>query len=59
MTLPDGWRFRANWRGKLILQRRFNSYYCGLGAYIYPDFDIVWRDADVEDLRVLFEEAGK
>lgn len=52
MKLPDNWRFRTNWRGKVILQRRFR----------YPSrfpgsFDWVWEDARVEDLKVFFEEA--
>ena len=51
MTLPEGWRFRANWRGKLILQRRFRV------MVEFPGYwDFVWHDASVEDLRVLFKE---
>ena len=51
MTLPDGWRFRVNWRGKLILQRRFRFF-----SWHPMDWVIRWRDADVEDLKVIFGE---
>lgn len=51
MKLPDDWRFRATWTGKLILQRRYRT----LG-YMPGDWVFKWRDATVEDLRVLFGE---
>lgn len=38
------WRFRTNWRGKLILQRSYRAY-GGFG-----DFYIAWMDATTEDL---------
>ena len=51
VKLPDKWRFRTNWRGKVILQRRFRV--CGS----FPgDWDLIWRDARVQDLVVFFEE---
>lgn len=53
MKLPDNWRFRTNWRGKVVLQRRFRE----LGGYP-GDWVLVWRDARVEDLKVFFEEAA-
>jgi hypothetical protein len=49
--LPSGWRFRTNWRGQMILQRRHRE----LGGYP-GDWILVWRDATVEDLHVLFSE---
>jgi hypothetical protein len=54
MTLPDDWRFRTNWRGKLILQRRVRTL---IPVGPRCDWVLKWRDADVEDLRVLFEGA--
>lgn len=53
MKLPDDWRFRATWDGKLILQRRVRTL-----VPIGPSCDWAskWRDATVEDLRVLFGE---
>ncbi len=53
MKLPDDWRFRATWNGKLILQRRVRTL-----VPIGPSCDWAskWRDAIVEDLRVLFGE---
>lgn len=51
MKLPDNWRFRSTWRGKVILQRRFR-----VPGTFPGDWDLVWRDARVEDLKVFFEE---
>jgi hypothetical protein len=31
-NLPSGWRFRTNWRGQMILQRRERV---GLGFLLY------------------------
>lgn len=52
--LPDGWRFRTNWRGKVILQRRYRVPGCMIGVW-----EIEWCDARVQDLQVFFEEVGK
>lgn len=37
------WRFRTNWRGKLILQRRVHQ-------TLYAEAYYVWRDATAGDL---------
>lgn len=52
------WRYRCNWRGKLILQ---------IGTVREPDDNtqpgraphIVWRDAKVEDMPILENEHDK
>jgi hypothetical protein len=43
----DNWRFRTNWRGKLILQRRVREL-----APVGPSLEWVskWRDATAKDL---------
>jgi len=45
--MPDNFRFRINWRRKLILQRRERRLTGDAwgGWYVYS-----WRDADAEDL---------
>ncbi|MCY1197881.1 hypothetical protein [Variovorax paradoxus] len=43
--MPDGYRFRTNWRGKLILQRRTRHPWCD-GPLVHT----AWRDATAEDL---------
>lgn len=51
MTLPSGWRFRQSLFGKIVLQKSYR--YPGM----FPgDWEIRWRDADVQDLTVLFKE---
>jgi hypothetical protein len=39
------WRFRTNWRGKLILQRSYR-----VPALVPGDWNVRWRDATTEDL---------
>lgn len=51
MRLPEQWRFRTNWRGKVILQRRWRK-----PGYFPGDWVYFWEDAGVEDLQVFFEE---
>ena len=45
------YRFRTNWRGKLILQRRIKYY--NINMYMH---DYLWRDATVEDLKHYYAE---
>jgi len=45
------WRFRTNWRGKLILQRRIRTMRF-LGPGVEPGFE--WRDATTEDLGLYY-----
>jgi hypothetical protein len=51
MTLPENWRFRSNWFGQLVLQRRFR-----VPGHLPGCFAFEWMDAEVEDLKVLFKE---
>jgi hypothetical protein len=53
VILPDKWRFRTNWRGKVILQRRFR-----VPASFPGGWDVIWLDACVQDLKVFFEETA-
>jgi hypothetical protein len=48
--LPSGWRFRTNWRGQMILQRQERVW------GMHRDWALVWRDAVIQDLQVLFKE---
>lgn len=47
MSNINEWRFRTNWRGKLILQRKVKEL-----EFLGPSVDFVWkwRDANTEDL---------
>lgn len=47
------WRFRANWRGRLILQRRVRELR-PLGSSC--DFVLVWSDATSEDLAEYYRD---
>ena len=49
MKLPSDFRFRTNWRGKLILQKK-HIYRDRFGDLYYD-----WKDATIEDIKVLFE----
>lgn len=49
-----GWRFRTNWRGKLILQRSYRVPSISPGM-----FDIKWRDATTEDLGAYYGQLLK
>jgi hypothetical protein len=52
--MPDGWRYRTNWRGKVILQRRYRT------LDDYPMFwKMKWYDAQVEDLFDFYEDLQK
>lgn len=44
------YRFRTNWRGKLILQRRVKYY--NINMYMW---DYYWRDATSKDLQDYYE----
>ena len=44
------WQFRTNWRGKLILQRQFQSRDQWGDKYYY------WSDADTTDLKDYYNE---
>ncbi len=49
------WRFRTNWRGKLILQRGFRiPNLNGLPG----STKFVWRDATTEDLGAYYADVG-
>ena len=51
--LPPGWRFRTNWRGKLILQRRYSyKIFCGPSGI---ETHYAWRDAAVQDFTELLQ----
>jgi hypothetical protein len=49
----NNWRFRTNWRGKLILQRRIRTMRM-VGPSAEPGFE--WRDATSEDLGFYYAE---
>ena len=48
------WRFRTNWRGKLILQRSYR-----VPALCPGDWIVRWRDATTEDLGHYYAAHGK
>lgn len=48
----NDWRFRTNWRGVLILQRRVKTFAC-FGPIADRVFQ--WRDATTEDLAAYYE----
>jgi hypothetical protein len=48
MTLPQGWRFRVTWLGKVVLQRGHRVPALGPGS-----FYIKWEDATSTDLDAL------
>jgi len=50
MALPKNWRFRTNWRGKIILQRLKRWW------HPYYEWEYCWVDANLKDLKVFFEE---
>lgn len=52
--MPDGWRYRTNWRGKVILQRRYRTL---ADPPMY--WEMKWRDADVKDLFDFYEDLQK
>lgn len=52
----SNWRFRTNWRGKLILQRRIRTMRM-LGPSVEPGFE--WRDATSKDLGFYYAEMMK
>lgn len=45
---PPGFRYRTNWRGKLILQRMDEDTITG--PHGYNTYEASWRDATVSDL---------
>lgn len=50
--MTDNWRFRVNWRGKLILQRRRMML-----AYLATSWkEYRWYDANVTDLADFYRE---
>lgn len=52
--MPDGWRYRTNWRGQLILQRRYRT------LSDWPMYwEMKWYDAKVEDLFDFYEDLKK
>lgn len=52
--MPDGWRYRTNWRGKVILQRRYRTL---AGPPMY--WEMKWYDAQVKDLFDFYEDLQK
>lgn len=55
--LPEGWRFRSNWRGKLILQRRYEHYFAADGSG-HSFSEPRWRDATISDFSNLLFVTG-
>lgn len=54
-AMPRGYRFRTNWRGKLILQRMVKQ----VAGDAYDCWDVaIWRDATTEDLTHFFTNQG-
>ena len=49
-----GWRFRTNWRGKLVLQRSYRVPALGPGDWV-----VRWRDATTEDLAAYYGQLLK
>jgi hypothetical protein len=47
------WRFRTNWRGLLILQRRIRTMRI-IGPSAEPGFE--WRDATAKDLAEYYRD---
>jgi hypothetical protein len=47
------WRFRTNWRGLLILQRRIRTMRM-IGPSAEPGFE--WRDATAKDLAEYYRD---
>ena len=54
MRLPDGYRFRVTWLGKVILQKRIR-----LPATPYGDFENKYVDAKSTDLDRLYRAKGQ
>jgi hypothetical protein len=52
-TPIDDFRFRSNWRGKLILQRGYENH-SSADASGYGYSETRWRDATVGDLQYFF-----
>lgn len=51
--MPENYRFRTSWRGKLILQRRTQHYKSRISGLV-PIGDGKWHDASVKDLHNFF-----
>lgn len=47
--LPSGFRYRTNWRGRLILQVSYEHHF-GPDSSGYGHSETRWRDARIEDL---------
>ena len=45
------YQFRTNWRGQLILQRRYSQ-----PSGYFGDREYVWYDADTSDLKDYYEQ---
>lgn len=52
--MPEGFRFRTNWRGKLILQRLDEWTDCTYPDYSHHQYS-AWRDAGAEDMSDFFK----
>lgn len=50
----SNWRFRTNWRGKLILQREYRVPSIAPGVW-----DSVWKDATAEDMGDYYRDLYK
>lgn len=49
---PEGFRYRTNWRGKLILQKSYEiPFWDGYGESGYSE--TCWRDATASDINLL------
>lgn len=54
MNLPDGYRFRVDWRGKVVLQKRVR-----LPSTAYGDFENKYIDAESTDLDKFYKAKGE
>lgn len=56
--MPEGWRFRSGWRGKLILQRL--HHWKAYDGYSFDSWDASdWLDATTEDIHEFLKEIQK
>lgn len=53
MNLPDGYRFRVTWLGKVVLQKRVR-----LPSTAYGDFENQYIDAKSTDLDKFYRAKG-
>lgn len=54
MSLPDGYRFRVTWTGKVVLQKRIR-----LPSTPYGDFENQYVDAKSTDLDKFYSASSR